>query len=211
MGALYVDEWQRKGLKSNDIGQARGDVKIPAGWDPTLEIYEDGYRDLRPLLKLGPDDLHKIGFAVSLKITDADLAYLSPLKGLRQLNLYSQSNITDAGLAHLAGLTNLEELCLFRTSVTDAGLKHLAGLKALRKLILSGTGVRGPGLVHLQGLNSLQKLELRDLPLTDAGVVPFLKGPASLQILELFHTRVTPAGRERLRKQLPECAVLPWP
>jgi hypothetical protein len=54
--------------------------------------------------------------------TDADLAPLCELRGLRALSL-EDPRITDAGVARVAGLPGLTMLSLEGTAVTDAGLK----------------------------------------------------------------------------------------
>ena len=56
------------------------------------------------------------------------------------------TSVSDAGLAHLAGLTGLRWLYLYSTSVSDAGLAHLAGLTGLQWLYLSDTGVTDAGV-----------------------------------------------------------------
>ena len=67
--------------------------------------------------------------------SDAGLASLKGLTGLKELNLTS-TDITDAGLAYLEGLPNLERLWLELTRVTPGGLVHLRGLSKLRRLYL---------------------------------------------------------------------------
>ena len=60
------------------------------------------------------------------------------------------SKVTDASLAHLKGLTGLKYLYLGDTQITDAGLEHLKGLRSLQILNLSITKVTDEGVKKLQ-------------------------------------------------------------
>ena len=103
--------------------------------------------------------------------TNEDLACLAARpRGVRRLRIEA-SEVTDAGLAHLAGLTGLRRLTLSRNpAVTDAGLAHLGGLTALEALSLRRTYIRGDGLVHLRRLTRLRTLELDASTLTNRGL-----------------------------------------
>src|SRR5262249_43010028 len=108
------------------------------------------------------------------KITDAALARVAAVKGLRSLDLTGTA-ITDAGLGHLKGLRDLTRLDLRRTKVTDAGLAHLQGLTALEHLNLSETGV-STNLLPLRKLTKLKTLNLArsgvgDVALTHVGAM----------------------------------------
>ena len=116
-----------------------------------------------PLVRV---DFHLIGD----KVTDAELATLTPLAAqLTWLNLAS-TKVTDGGLAPLAGLSKLTRLHLERTEITDGALAHLAGLKHLEYLNLYGTKVTDAGLAQLNGLKNLKKLFLWQTEVTDAGI-----------------------------------------
>ena len=70
----------------------------------------------RPILTVYP---HSLGHKAT-GVTDAGLAHLQHLTGLRELYL-QETQVTDAGLAHLQRLTGLRVLYLHNTRVTDAG------------------------------------------------------------------------------------------
>ena len=72
----------------------------------------------------------------------------------------ADTQVTDAGLAHLAGLTGLKHLVLNGTAITGPGLAHLTGLPALKSLHLGGTQVTAAGLVHFQKMPALRHLGL---------------------------------------------------
>jgi hypothetical protein len=80
------------------------------------------------------------------------------------------NRVTDAGLAHLQGLMGLRRLFLFGPRVTDASLAHLQGLTGLRELDFDGAQVTDAGLEHLHGLTSLQVLQLNGTQITKAGL-----------------------------------------
>ena len=61
----------------------------------------------------------------STSVSDADMAKLARLPGLRKLDLKG-TEVGDLGLKHLARLINLADLDLGETAVSDAGLASLA-------------------------------------------------------------------------------------
>ena len=83
------------------------------------------------------------------KVTDAGLAKLAGMKGLKELHLEG-TGIGDAGLDHLKTLAELEYLNLYNTKVTDAGLAKLAGLGKLKALYLWQSGVTKAGVAALK-------------------------------------------------------------
>jgi hypothetical protein len=76
--------------------------------------------------------------------------------------------VTDAGLAHLVGLSGLRSLGLRGTAVTDAATGHLVRLTQLQQLDLGGTQVTDKALARLEGLPELEKLDARETMVTDA-------------------------------------------
>lgn len=83
------------------------------------------------------------------KVTDAGLAKLAAMKGLKELHLENTA-ISDAGLDHLKGLAELEYLNLYNTKVTDAGLPKLTSLGKLKSLYLWQSGVTKAGVTALK-------------------------------------------------------------
>ena len=113
----------------------------------------------------------KFSFA---EVTDSDLAGLSKLTNLEELDL-DDTGATDAGLASIAGLTNLTRLNLDGTAVTDAGLIHLRGLKNIKRLVLSGTAVTDAGLRQLSNLTTLRSLIVGRTAVTAEGIAELTK------------------------------------
>lgn len=83
------------------------------------------------------------------KVTDAGLATLGAMKGLKELHL-ENTGISDAGLDSLKALPELEYLNLYGTKVTDAGLPKLTGLGKLKALYLWQSGVTKAGVAALK-------------------------------------------------------------
>lgn len=119
----------------------------------------------------------------------------------------SGSPVSDAGLAYLNGLTGLKQLLLGETQVSDAGLAHLNRLPALEWLDLEGTQVTDAGLVNVKRLTTLHWLSLRGTQVGDAGL-EHVKSLTVLDSLVLSDTRVSDAGIAELQRALPKCQIL---
>jgi hypothetical protein len=131
-------------------------------------------------------------------ITDDSLRHVGTLTSLSKLEL-RETAVGDAGMAHLNGLRELTALYLHSTLVGDAGLAHLASLPKLRELHLGRTRVSDAGLVHLRGLGELQSLYLEYTNVSDAGLAA-LESVPNLRFISLEGTSVTDAGIDRLNQ-----------
>jgi WD40 repeat protein len=130
-------------------------------------------------------------------LKDQDLTVLKDFPNLEVLSL-GGARITDAGLAHLKSITGLKSLTLSNMSqVTNVGLGHLAGMTGLTTLALNGTGVTGAGLAHLKGLTNLEFLWLNYMQLADDDL-KHLAGMTRMKGLGLAATRVTDGGLAHL-------------
>ncbi len=171
--AMYGDEWK-------PLGNARGDVSIPANTDVRLDVGQAASADLASLDALAPNDLQ----AINLRDTD----------------------VKDDGLAHVGRLTGLRAIDLQSTHVTDEGIKHLARLAKLEQIDLDafrvdreGFGVGDDAMKVLGQLPSLRSVGLRLTKVTDAGLAELAKCP-TLTYLGLAGTRVTDAGLASLEQ-----------
>ncbi len=184
--------------------------RFPRRWLPRDYVDRVQYVDLRraQVTDAGLAHLHGLTGLKHLwltQITDAELAHLQGLTGLEAL--YSdQGKVTDAGLSHLHGLKRLKSFNLDLNRVTDAGLAHLQGLTNLEELCLAGTQVTDAGLAHLQGLKNLRVLDLDGTKVTDAGLA-FLDRLTGLRVLWLCGTQVEDARLAQLRQALPNCRI----
>jgi hypothetical protein len=113
---------------------------------------------------------------------DDDLAHLAAFPDLTGVDLKLRGNVTDDDLRHVESLKTLEWFGLATCrGVSDAGLAHLSRLGNLRLLYLANTAVTDEGMGHLKAL--------------------------PLQQIDLFDTRVTPAGVARLRADHPGIVI----
>lgn len=215
------------GTKWEDLGEAKGDITIPAGKRLGLTISPKEWKDLSPLSNLGPDDIYSLGFrsmTEGAKPDDRCLPHIAHLTGLKILQL-SNTNIsakglklignlnllerlfaprlTDTGLAQVARLSSLKALYINEHSLTNDGLAYLSRLELLEELDLIGKGrLNDAGLVHLSKLPRLRYLLLQGKNFTDAGTI-HLKNISSLRILHLgFLTQLTDAAIVQL-SQMP--------
>lgn len=99
----------------------------------------------------------RIAFVVDLsgtKTTDADLAALSLVSGMSDLDL-SFTLVTDKGIAHLAGYQKLNTLRLIGTKVTNAAIESLQRIPDLDHLHVAQTAMTHAEVVKLAGKKSL--------------------------------------------------------
>lgn len=196
------------------LGEAKGDVTVPANNILGLEISPEGWRDLSPLSRLKPDDLYELRFLSCqpglTKAGDRCMKHIEHLTGLKVLDLrytnitsksmrfirnfkslerlYSPERITNEGLAYVAELQSLRGLYFSRTGgsqVTNTGLHHhLARLTSLQELELVGDHIGNAGLMHIRHLPKLRYLLLMGKNFSDTGMA-HLKNVPSLRILQL--------------------------
>ena len=182
------------------LGEAKGDVAVPAGKRVRLEVSKTGGNDLSPLAKLAPDDLYElylgktatskalphIAHLSGLKVLEFPIPYPDDEKlprfsarGLGQLanitsleRLRTPSGMTDAGLAAIAdALPNLKVLRFGPNQVTDAGLAAITKLRSLEEITIGGGGFTNAGLARLAELPLLHYVRLWGSDETLAGRV----------------------------------------
>lgn len=84
-----------------------------------------------------------------MPVKDEELAFLSPFKHLRKLNLAS-TGITGGGLTNLKGLKDLQELVLSGTAINASHLGILAELPSLKHLYVWNTALQAADLDGLR-------------------------------------------------------------
>jgi Leucine-rich repeat (LRR) protein len=175
------------------LGEARGDVAIPAGQRVSLSISREGSNDLSPLKKLAPDDIYELGFAFTAErdAGDAVMTHVAHLTGTRILSL-GWTQMGDEALHHIEQFKSLECLTL-PPRTTDLGLAHTAKLTGLKRLYFSNNTITDQGLAKLATLRNLEELELGGEQISDAGLVHLAKLP-KLRFLSLWGSQFTDAG-----------------
>jgi Leucine-rich repeat (LRR) protein len=205
------------------LTQAARDARAVLGWrfneqDWAVQIV--GEKDVDQLVKRLPD-LDRLDELVLFDATDAHLATIGKLQGLRSLTIRSagMGTVTDAGMEHLkklsklqrfrmeqcqqvtlagvgalTGLSELEELELVEHDHIDDGVfQHIEMLPRLRKLSLAETAIQGNGLRKLAGLNRLQELNLYRTRVSDKEAAHIAKLPQLVQ-LNLGDTNISDVG-----------------
>lgn len=139
-----------------------------------------------------------------MKLSGAALSHMAKLTSLEKLDL--PGGITDADLAKLEGLTGLKRLDIGRMQLTGAGIQTLKEFKSLEYLQLP-QGINDKDLAVIKGLNSLEELWIQNSPITNKGL-SYLSDLKSLRKLLLHNGRgdrnmeVTGSGLAYL-KELP--------
>lgn len=212
-----------KGPQWEYLGQAQGDVHVPAGKRLSLSLNKTAWGNLSWLSKLHPVALYRLRVnALSAETTKPDdrcMQHIAHLTGLKSLNL-GRTGVTDRGLQYIRNLQSLEYLALparvtnkgvayvaelpslkglyfsnMRNRVTNTGLRHLAKLTSLEELYLIGQRMGDAGLKYLRDLLRLKYLALNGGGFTDKGMV-HVKDISSLRILSFHESlpRITDAG-----------------
>ena len=142
------------------------------------------------------------------QISDAALETLSKCPLLEDLDLSEDSLITNAGMAHLAKLTGLKKLNLWRVQVSDDGVLQLASLTRLEWLNLDNTKLSDAGLPALNNMNSLIFLHLGSTQITADGA-PLLFHLTTLKDLRITRSAMgsSDAAVAELTKHLPNTTI----
>jgi beta-lactamase regulating signal transducer with metallopeptidase domain len=192
------------------LGQAQGDVQVPAGKRLSLTVNKTAWRDLSALSKLRPDDLYRLYLPAILtdrvKPDDKCMPHIAHLTGLRSLAL-DRTDITDKGLKYITNLSSLEYLGVpYR--VTDKGMAHIAALTSLKGIYFpgEGRGITNAGLRHLSKLSSIEELYLKGEQMGDAGLA-HLRDLPRLKYLAMYGSGFTDKGMVHV-KDIPSLRIL---
>ncbi|MDP1591833.1 MAG: hypothetical protein Q8M07_29005, partial [Prosthecobacter sp.] len=171
----------RKPASDSDVSLKGSSWKVAAEWVLSLKgsmsIEKDGkVRGVSIIddLPAGKFDILTIQFSQyaahdGMKMTDADLARLTPIAKTLEKLYFDSCNITGSGLEAIAGAVNLKELSLVKSPVTDASLKFIANLSELTRIDLGYTKVEGSSLTQVQGLKKLRKLGVNGIKMSTTG------------------------------------------
>lgn len=178
-----------------DLHEEAGVVTLPAGYQLGICQQVSSKQELVKLIsfiqgfQLAP--IRALNLSHSA-ITSNDLAALSKLTSLRNLNLLCCREITDAGLAHLANLVNLTDLDIsFCHNFGNPGLAYLTKLVQLTSINLECCDqITDIGLTHLSKLTNLKKINFAHCEqITDSGLAHLnnLSKPISLTLIACKH------------------------
>jgi Leucine-rich repeat (LRR) protein len=133
-------------------------------------------------------------------VTGEGFKFLKEIPTLVTLNL--DVNCGPAGLSGLAGMTSLERLYLWG-GIKDEDLLSLPGLTNLKRLDIRRVDISDDGFRNLSKQRSLEKIYLDSPGITNAGLTYF-EVLNSLKYIELFDTKITEQGLEKLKNKIPE-------
>lgn len=180
-------DWQAWFKDGSDLGQARGDVTIPAGKKAFLETNEAANADLSFLDQLRPDDLQVV-YIRDENQTDAQTGeHLAKLTGLQELELLGRG-ITDEYLGALKNMSHLRRLDVISAKITAGGLSNIENLPALEDIDLAYDNIDGAGIAHIKNMHRLRSLSLRGMDVTDEGLKQ-LRGLTNLEALTLMQDK----------------------
>ncbi len=119
------------------------------------------------------------GLDANGQMTDDVLERISRLEHVSVLRLGGSKHLTDAGVAHLARMTGLRELDLGGCPISDRSLEILGRLPNLEKVGLWRTGISDAGVGHLAKSPRLVEVDLAWTPTGD-GALRALAGKETL-------------------------------
>lgn len=138
------------------------------------------------------------------KITDASLPILAAMNVSRLL--LAGTDITSNGISSLDRSENLIQLDLSATSIgSDVG-KKLVKIPYLTDLNLSDTSISNQTIDDISKNPSLLSLHLGNTKINDEAI-PFILKYQDLLILSLTGSDITDLGRQRIKKELPNCHI----
>ncbi len=126
----------------------------PEPLNPHIEPALNALSGLRGLEEL------EIGGA---QVTDANLAHVARVQGLRKLFLFDAANLTDAGVAHLASLQRLTRLYIDAPQITDASLAVVSRLPELEEIAVSSGQFSDEGLEQLCRIRRIRMISIDGL------------------------------------------------
>lgn len=199
IGTLSLHDWSfasnpmgDPGGVWEDLGEARGNVTVPAGKEVRLLVHESQGGRLSALRRLRANDLQQLSLN-SCTIRDADLAHIGHLTGLFYLSL-DETLIGPDGYAQLRRLSSLRELSFTNTTLGEPGRAFVAQQTFLAEIDADRADLGDGWLVGLPPMERLTFLSLDDTKgVTDEGILQLAKH-ANLEQLFLSYTELTDAG-----------------
>lgn len=131
---------------------------------------------------VSPENLDKISYFSAgnqaKNLTDADLAMLASLPGLRVVDLSNTGNVTPEGIKALAASQSIKTLRLTTINVGDIGAAAIGNMAQLESLLLDSVkGITAASAPAIAGLKQLRELQLSDVPFDDSALSRFAQHP----------------------------------
>jgi hypothetical protein len=181
---------------TNESYIARGQIKIARDKNLSLVGSYALSEHLDVLQKLPPDSFARLDLG-KLSIQSRDLANISHLTGLRQLDL-DQTDIDDSALQYIKPLNNLRFLSISRTLLKGSTLGKLTALTKLERLHISHCDMDPANFCVLPKLKTLKFLHLGSDKVSDH-TIDFLILLTKLEDLGLDgNNAITDSGVKKL-------------
>jgi Leucine-rich repeat (LRR) protein len=143
------------------------------------------------------------------QVSDEGIEQLCDLRELQKIHC-SNARITDKSIAVLAKLPRLAEMSLQGNHFTNKALEYLSGAEQVQWLHL-GLGrceIDDDGLEHAALIPNLRLLDVQQSLVTDEGLLT-LKRCTKLREVWASGNAVTPEGKNRLKGEIPNIAIMP--
>lgn len=102
------------------------------------------------------------------QVTDANLAHVAKIRGLRELSLFDATRLTDVGIGHLASLQRLKRLHVDAPLITDASLAIVGQMPELVEVSLTSGKFSDAGLEELGKVRSIPRISIKGLDLNSS-------------------------------------------
>ena len=191
-------------MKWEYLGEASGEVAVPAGKRVRLALSKTSGNNVSALTQLRPHDLYDL--RLDERAGDGCLPHVASLTGLRVLR-FPRSHTADGkmpffsprALKQLAALKSLEQLEA-PDQLTDTGLAALVeALPQLKRLHLARNQLTDTGLLALPKLTALEELSIGGGRISNSGLAVLAKQPR-LHYLSLWGDFLNDGALLQVRK-----------
>jgi hypothetical protein len=182
------------------LGEARGEVSVPAGSRLRLVVDAKAANyDLSPLSRMQPDDFYAIRFSDVTPAPGAkQIEPVSHLTGLRDLHL--PSSLSNDDLAMLKAFPALQKLQVGIADLDSTGIAHTSAVKSLKALrLFTSTHVTREDFARVASIENLEALAVQFENFDPDGYGELAKLP-NLEALEIDQQECSGAGFGHLPK-----------
>ncbi|HEY9718145.1 MAG TPA: hypothetical protein V6C69_11785, partial [Trichormus sp.] len=210
MGKLYLrrftDPISGSSWDKHKIGEAQGEVRLPADARVRLELSYAGCEDPAPLLSIKSPALAAIDLRDLENCDDKTMGFVGRISSLTDVNC-AGADVGNAGVAKLLALKNLDQLDIQKTLVTGDGLATVGKMTKLVRLAVGYNQLTDDSLKYLEPLQELHFLYIPACQLSDKCLVHIAK-LRKLNHLELFNNqKISSKGMDMLAT-LPDLRTL---
>lgn len=148
-----------------ELGEAQGEVTVPADASLILNATREAAEDLSPLASLPAGSIHTLVLD-ELTVATEQFEHVGRLTGLVKLSLRN-AKIQDAAFDKLSGLKKLSELDISMATVGDEAMKGISALPAISTLDISMTEISSASFPLLEKMPNLSYLDPQRCAITN--------------------------------------------